>query len=109
MAFTLKFLGVLLDLIGDGWPLLAGLAAIISALALLVGQREGWSIGDSLYFGFITALTVGYGDMRPTRGISKFLAVVIALFGLVTTGIVVATAVEAALLVYQPSLTMGPT
>lgn len=106
MSFTLKFLSVFFDLLGDGWPLFAGLASIISALALVVGQKEGWSIGDSLYFGFITALTVGYGDSRPTRGVNKLLAVVIALFGLVTPGIMVATAVEAALLVYEPRLTM---
>ena len=107
MGFTLKFLGIFFDLLGEGWPLFGGLGAIISGLALLVGQKEGWSIGDSLYFGFITALTVGYGDMRPTRGIGKLLAVVIALFGLVATGIMVAIAVEAALLVYEPRLTMG--
>jgi voltage-gated potassium channel len=96
MGFTLDFLWHLALLARHVLPLFAGLAVIICALSLVVGRREGWSAGDSLYYGFITALTVGYGDLRPTRGLGKLLAVVIALVGLITTGILVALAVEAA-------------
>lgn len=58
-------------------------------------------MADSLYFGFITALTVGYGDLRPTSGRNKFFAVIIALFGLITSGILVAIAVEAVSMTYR--------
>jgi len=94
MDVTLSFLWNLGRVLWLLAPLFLGLGAIIAALSAWVGQREGWSIGDSLYFGFITALTVGYGDLRPTTGRNKFLAIVIALFGLITSGILVATAVE---------------
>jgi voltage-gated potassium channel len=95
MGFTLEFLWILAGLLRHLLPLFLGLGAIISALSIFVGRREKWSVSDSLYFGFITALTVGYGDLRPTTGRNKFIAIVIALFGLITSGILVAVAVEA--------------
>jgi len=96
MALTLAFLWNFAALLAYLAPILGGLSLIIASLSALVGRWERWSLSDSLYFGFITALTVGYGDFRPTRRRSKFTAIVIALFGLVTTGILVAVAVEAA-------------
>jgi voltage-gated potassium channel len=101
MGFTLDFLWNLAKLSGQVLPLFAGLAAIIAGLSAWVGHKEGWSLSDSLYFGFITALTVGYGDLRPTRGVNKFIAIVIALFGLITSGILVAIAVEAVAITYR--------
>lgn len=95
MGFTLDFLGNLATLVGHVAPLFFGLVLIIATLSMGVGRIEKWSAVDSLYFGFITALTVGYGDFRPARHFSKFLAIVIAVFGLMTSGILVAVAVEA--------------
>jgi hypothetical protein len=96
MVFTLVFLGNLARLMLDGGPLFLGLGVIIAVLATAAGRQEGWSIGDSLYFGFITATTVGYGDMTPTTGGSKIYAIILAMIGLIFTGIIVALAVEAA-------------
>ena len=101
MVFTLIFLEHLAVVLRDGAPLFLVLSLIIATLASIAGRAEGWNIGDSLYFGFITALTVGYGDMRPRHGLGKFLAIVIALFGLITTGIMVAFSVEAATNAWQ--------
>jgi voltage-gated potassium channel len=101
MGFTLEFLFSLAGLLRHVLPLFAGLAAIIAVLSLWVGRKEGWSATDSLYFGFITALTVGYGDLRPTHGSCKFIAIFIALFGLITSGILVAIAVEAVAITYD--------
>lgn len=96
MGLTLAFLYNLVTTMAKVMPLFIGLGGLIALLALVVGHREGWSRSDSLYFGFITALTVGYGDLRPTTGRSKFLAIVIAVIGLITTGILVAVAVDVA-------------
>ena len=63
---------------------------------IAAGRREGWSNADSLYYGFITATTVGYGDMTPATGLGKVYAIILAMIGLVFTGIMVALAVEAA-------------
>jgi voltage-gated potassium channel len=70
------------------------LLAIIVLLGLTTGIREGWSLGDSFYYAFITAFTIGYGDLAPTYPLTKILAVAIGLFGFLFTGILVAIAVE---------------
>ena len=45
------------------------------ALGQVIGMREGWTIGDSLYFTFITGFTIGYGDITPNYPLTKVLAV----------------------------------
>jgi hypothetical protein len=77
-------------------PLLLSLAAIVTVLGQIVGKKEGWVPFDGFYWSFITATTVGYGDIRPTKKSAKFLAIVIALVGLTFTGILIAVAVQAA-------------
>jgi hypothetical protein len=62
----------------------------------VVGKKEGCSRFDSFYWSFITATTVGYGDVRPTKTAPRILAIVIALVGLMLTGILVAAAVHSA-------------
>lgn len=79
-------------------PLLLSLALVITLLGQAVGKQEGWSRFDSLYWAFITATTVGYGDVRPVKRKSKIVAVVIAFLGLMLTGIVIAVEVQAATL-----------
>jgi len=76
-------------------PLLLTLGLGIALLGYAVGRKEGWSSFDSFYWSFVTATTVGYGDLRPVHKESKVIAILIALFGLVFTGIVVALAVHA--------------
>ena len=77
------------------FPLLLSLAAAITLLGLTVGKKEGWSRFDSFYWSFITATTVGYGDIRPVKRGSRILAILIAFLGLMLTGIVIAVAVRA--------------
>ena len=77
-------------------PLLLSLAAAVTVMGQVAGKKEGWSPFDSFYWSFITATTVGYGDVRPTKRLARILAIVIALVGLMLTGILVAVAVHAA-------------
>ena len=69
---------------------------MIGVIGYIIGKAEGWSLLDSMYHAFINATTVGYGDFRPAKKQSKILAVVLALVGLVFTGMVVAIALHAA-------------
>lgn len=71
-------------------------AAAITVLGQVVGKKEGWSPFDSFYWAFITATTVGYGDIRPTRKSSRVISIVIGFAGLMLSGILIAIAVHAA-------------
>jgi hypothetical protein len=80
------------------FPVLLTLGIAIALLGQIVGTREGWSRFESFYWSFITATTVGYGDIRPVKQGSRISAVLIAFLGLVLTGILIAVAVHAATL-----------
>ena len=77
-------------------PLLLTLALTITLIGQIVGRKEGWHRVDSFYWAFITATTIGYGDIRPTKRSSKLLSIFIGFAGLTFSGILVAVAVHAA-------------
>lgn len=88
-------------------PMLLILTAVITAIGQVVGKKERWSAFDSFYWSFITATTVGYGDLRPTAKVSKVSAIVIGLLGLILTGILIAVAVYAATLAFADNGSKG--
>ena len=69
--------------------------AIQVTLGLLVGFLEGWSVGDAIYFTFVTGLTIGYGDVVPRQALGRALAVGIGVCGLFLTGLIAGIAVYA--------------
>lgn len=75
-------------------PLIIFLSIVIVLLGWRVARIEGWGFGLGVYCAFITATTVGYGFVHPTKPKSRFICIVIALAGLVLTGILVAMAIE---------------
>lgn len=77
-------------------PILIFLALSVIAMGQIVGKKEGWSRGDALYFSFITATTVGYGDLRPTNRSTKALSVGISFVGMVFTAIIAAIGLHSA-------------
>jgi hypothetical protein len=95
VSFALDFILRLAGMLLDAAPVLVLLVLLMVGLAILIGRGEGWSLSDSIYFGFVTGTTVGYGDFRPGRPAGKALAIVIAYLGLIQIGIVVALAVQA--------------
>ncbi len=96
MDFTLDFLEIFFRFILLISPLLAFFSVLLVVLGLVVGKEEGWSRFNAMYWTFITAFTVGYGDMKPTKRLSKLLALVITLLGFMFTGVIVAVTVAAA-------------
>lgn len=77
------------------WPILSALLALIVLFGVVVGIREGWSVYDSIYFAFITALTIGYGDFAPTMPFTRALSIVIGGCGVLMTALLAALAVRA--------------
>ena len=76
-------------------PVLSGLVAAIAALGIVVGLIEGWSLTDSIYFAFVSGLTIGYGDLAPKTLVTRMLAIMIGICGILLTGLVAAVAVKA--------------
>ena len=95
MEFTLIFVKLFFYIMGLALPILLFLLASIIALGVVVGRIEGWRASDSIYWSFITGTTVGYGDIRPVKHVSRIFAVLITCLGLVFTGIMVSIAVSA--------------
>jgi hypothetical protein len=89
------FFGALFRMLGIVWPILSGVLLLMIGPGLAIGFLEGWSVGDSVYFTFVTGLTIGYGDLVPHRALSRVLAAVIGLSGILLTGLVAAVVVEA--------------
>jgi hypothetical protein len=77
------------------WPILFGLLAVIVVLGVVVGLIEGWSVQESIYFSFVSGLTIGYGDLAPKTLVTRVLAIMIGLSGVLLTGLVTAVAVHA--------------
>ena len=77
------------------WPILSVLLGLIIALGLAVGLLEGWSIQESIYFAFVSGLTIGYGDLAPTSLLTRALAILIGVCGVLMTALLAAIAVKA--------------
>ena len=77
------------------WPVLSALLGLIVALGVTVGLLEGWSVQESIYFSFVTGLTIGYGDFAPGTLLTRTLAVVIGACGILLTALIAAVAVKA--------------
>ncbi len=75
-------------------PIWLTLCGIISGLGLIVADQEGLSFNDGMYLAWVTALTVGYGDISPEHRFSRLLCIFIALTGIILTGLLVALAVN---------------
>ena len=88
-----KFLAALLFEFRVVWPIFSALVGLMIGLGLLVGLLEGWSLQESIYFSFISGLTIGYGDLTPTRLLTRALAVTIGICGVVLTALLAAVAV----------------
>jgi len=95
MELLLDFMKTYLSRFLVLWPFIAFLTVVIAALGLQVGKMERWTPSNALYFAFITATAVGYGDFHPTKRRSKWLGIVIALIGVLLTGLIVAIGLEA--------------
>lgn len=96
MEFTIAFVELFFWSIYLVAPLLIFLSFFIILLGQIVCSIEKWGKFDGLYWSFITATTVGYGDIRPLKKVSKALSVAIALVGIMLTGIIIAVTINTA-------------
>ena len=69
---------------------------IFTALAILLGSfgimyAEDMSFGDSIWWAFVTATTVGYGDLSPATSLGRLIAAVLMIFGIGLIGSITST------------------
>ena len=77
------------------WPILSVLFGLMIAFGLVTGVREGWSVQESIYFTFVSGLTIGYGDLAPKFLLTRVLAILIGVCGVLLTALLAALAVKA--------------
>ncbi|WP_395297711.1 potassium channel family protein [Kitasatospora hibisci] len=68
---------------------------VFGSLAVLEIERSSptasiRTLGDALWWSFTTMTTVGYGDLTPTTGLGRLLAVALMLSGIALLGVVTA-------------------
>ena len=71
------------------------LIALIVAGAGVITLIEKMPFSDTLYFAFVTGLTIGYGDIVMKTPGGRLIALLIGLVGILFTGLVVAVLVHA--------------
>jgi voltage-gated potassium channel len=72
------------------------LSVIFTTLFILFGSMavshfEGMSFGDAIWWAFVTATTVGYGDISPTTTEGRFVAAFLMLTGIGFIGLLTGT------------------
>ncbi len=75
--------------------IILSLLALVVIGAIIFAQIEPINIGNSLYLSFITAFTIGYGDITPVTFVGRVLSIFIGLTGIVFAGLVVAISTRA--------------
>ena len=101
MEFTQTFFTVFIAATILTSPILIFLSLAITTFGQIVGHLEKWKKFDALYWSFITATTVGYGDIRPLKKISRVFSVLIAIVGIMFTGIIVAITLKATNIAFE--------
>ena len=83
------------------WARTSGRHALVAAVGLITASAAGvWffendgggidSAGEAVWWTVVTMTTVGYGDISPTTGIGKALAVLVMLAGIAVFGVLTA-------------------
>ena len=96
---SLQFLEYFWIMLAAFAPIWGFLLLLVGVMGVVVGVLEGIGWTDGLYFGFITGMTIGYGDITPTTGITRILSILIGFIGIIITGLFVTIAVNAGNLV----------
>ena len=72
-----------------------GLLVLICLGAIAISIVEKLTLEESLYFAFITGLSIGFGDIAPQTTWGRVISVGIGLVGIIFVGLTVAVATRA--------------
>lgn len=68
---------------------------LLSMCVIVFVFAEDLPFGKSAYLTFITALTIGYGDIVPTTAVGRVTSIVAGIIGVIFIGLTVAIATRA--------------
>ena len=71
------------------------LLLVLLAFALITAKVDDIALTEALYLVFITALTVGFGDVTPNSGAVRFISVLTGFVGVIFVGLIVAVSIRA--------------
>jgi voltage-gated potassium channel len=106
MKFTKDFLIIFWYLFIHLLPIWGFLSVVITLFGVVLAKLEGLAIGTGIYFAWITATTVGYGDIIPVNGSSRIVCVLLAIIGIINTGIILSIALNASRSAMERNLDM---
>lgn len=90
-----EFFRKLFSLIASaGWIVLSLFGAIF-VLGLILAIIEKKPIFDCIYLAFITALTIGYGDITPSTLLGRIISIILGIIGMIFIGVIVAASIKA--------------
>lgn len=84
------------------WGVMVALLFVVLLGALVISGVEGIDIGRSIYFVFVTGLTIGYGDITPTTTLGQIVSVLIGVVGVLYFGLVIGVSTRALMLSMHP-------
>jgi hypothetical protein len=77
-------------LLGLVFTFLIGLTIQVDPMSYNFSQNGKVSLHDSMYYGFITFATLGYGDLLPLKPYAKSLSILIAVCGQLYLAVIIA-------------------
>ena len=95
MKMFIRFSYHFFIIVGRLQAVFLALIALVVISAVVISPIENLPFGETLYFTFITGLTIGYGDIVVKTPLARLLAVLLGLIGIIFTGIMVAGAIRA--------------
>ena len=95
MKMFIRFSYHFLIIVGRLQAVFLALIALVVISAVVISQIENLPFGETLYFSFITGLTIGYGDIVVKTPFARLISVLLGLIGIIFTGIMVAGAIRA--------------
>ena len=71
------------------------LGGVIFFCGIMIARFDNLSKQEGVYFAFLTAFTVGLGDVIPKSAAARIITIILAFIGLILIGILVGVAVHA--------------
>ena len=94
MINMLKFFKTYFSLLISVAQVLIALFVTVVILGAVISIAEKIDFWNAQYLSFISALTIGYGDLTPHTPLGKVISILLGIVGMVFFGIMVAAAIK---------------